>query len=396
MKKAVSLIISLILALSVSVFFVGCAETPCSHTWNEGEITTAPSLTAEGVKVDGVKTFTCTSCQETKTESVPYLGFVNATEFDNALAVSNFANAIVTEDSIHNFTVTATSTVNVGTPVEIVVSSVAENMNEKIVTTYEGGKVRRIYEEEGGLATSTSVNGTVTESSVTQPSLRAEYYAGDDVATDFETSFFATLAGDDFDFEDFEYNAITNVYTLKETVVTDEGNYTAVSLKFENGKLAFYDVAIAYENVENGIATTNGTSTVSGSVVYGTATAFNEMYHITVFKPDGTRINGLTEGWGYDRETNSETVVTVQYCAANDDGETLACTADVIILGENGTVEINKNAVDFWVARENGTKIKFQINGINEDLYVGTDVYEYIDNLNPYSLNFYLESVPQA
>ena len=396
MKKAVSLIISLILALSVSVFFVGCAETPCSHTWNEGEITTAPSLTSEGVKVDGVKTFTCTSCQETKTESAPYLGFVNATEFDSAFAFANFANAIVMEDAVHNYTLSATSTANVGTPIEIVITAVAEDMNEKTVYTFADGKLRVSYEEEGGLSTTTTVNGVATDSSATSPALIVNYYSGDEISDEFEDSFFAEIAGDEFEFEDFEYDAINNVYSLKEPVVTDDGTYAEIALQFENGKIASYNVEIEYDNVLSDSISINGSSTISGSVTYGNVTAFNEMYHITVFKPDGTKINGLTEGWGYDPETESETVVTVQYCALDNDDNQLACTADVIILGQDGTIAIDKETVDRFLSANEGTKIKFQINGVNEDLYVGEDLYACIDAINPYSLNFYLESVPQA
>lgn len=39
-----------------------------AHTWNDGEVTTEPTYTA-----DGVKTYTCTVCNEKKTESVPKL-----------------------------------------------------------------------------------------------------------------------------------------------------------------------------------------------------------------------------------------------------------------------------------------------------------------------------------
>ena len=39
------------------------------HKWNEGEITTEPTCTEEGVK-----TFTCTVCGETRTETVAALG----------------------------------------------------------------------------------------------------------------------------------------------------------------------------------------------------------------------------------------------------------------------------------------------------------------------------------
>ena len=40
-----------------------------NHTWNDGEVTTAPTCT-----MAGVKTFTCTTCNETKTEPVDALG----------------------------------------------------------------------------------------------------------------------------------------------------------------------------------------------------------------------------------------------------------------------------------------------------------------------------------
>ena len=44
-------------------------EPKSAHTWNDGEVTTAPACT-----VAGVKTFTCTTCNETKTEPVDALG----------------------------------------------------------------------------------------------------------------------------------------------------------------------------------------------------------------------------------------------------------------------------------------------------------------------------------
>jgi len=41
----------------------------CQHQWNRGEVTTAPTCTAEGIK-----TFTCTTCGIFYTETVPALG----------------------------------------------------------------------------------------------------------------------------------------------------------------------------------------------------------------------------------------------------------------------------------------------------------------------------------
>ena len=47
------------------------------HSWNEGEITTAATCT-----VEGTKTFTCTVCEETKSEKIPAVGH-GATEVRN-------------------------------------------------------------------------------------------------------------------------------------------------------------------------------------------------------------------------------------------------------------------------------------------------------------------------
>ena len=395
MKKIISLIISLILALSACVVFVGC-ETPCSHTWDNGVITTAPSL-VEGQKVDGVKTFTCTQCSETKTESAPYLGFVNATEFDNALVLSNFANAILTEDASYTYSITASSSVEVmpGMNYEIVVTAVANDMNEKNTVTFADGKSCLVYELEGGVTTTTAVNGVVTETVSSKPAVVTTYYSGDDVNDVFEDSFFAELAGDKFDFEDFEYDAINNVYNLKEAIETDEGDYTAVALKFANGKIVSYNVEITFENTQVGPTTVNGTTTVTGIVTYGNADPIVEKYHIVVYKPDGTKVNGLTEGWGYDPETESETVVTVQYCALDDEDNQIACTADVIVLGADGTVAIDKESVDRFMSSNGGVKLKFQINGIDEDLYVSEGLYTVIGD-GEYTVIFYLEAIPQV
>ena len=46
------------------------------HDWNEGEITTAPTCTE-----DGVKTFTCSVCSQTKTETLPASGHSFETEW---------------------------------------------------------------------------------------------------------------------------------------------------------------------------------------------------------------------------------------------------------------------------------------------------------------------------
>ena len=52
-------------------FYVKGGETPvvCNHVWNDGVVTTPATCTAAGVK-----TYTCTKCGETKTETIPATG----------------------------------------------------------------------------------------------------------------------------------------------------------------------------------------------------------------------------------------------------------------------------------------------------------------------------------
>ena len=55
------------------------------HSWNAGEITTTPTESDEGVK-----TFTCTTCQKTKTETVPALGDSHVHEYNQQVATSKY------------------------------------------------------------------------------------------------------------------------------------------------------------------------------------------------------------------------------------------------------------------------------------------------------------------
>ena len=77
MKKLVSLLLAVCMCLSVGVILTACGH---EHTWNEREITTPATATA-----DGVKTFTCTECGETKTESVALKTTVTEAEWNAAL-----------------------------------------------------------------------------------------------------------------------------------------------------------------------------------------------------------------------------------------------------------------------------------------------------------------------
>ena len=77
-----------------------CEDSSCTeitdkadHTWNEGEITTAATQEA-----DGVKTFTCTVCNHTKTEPVAYTGMTEA-EWNTAFVTDLFKNFTYKEEA---------------------------------------------------------------------------------------------------------------------------------------------------------------------------------------------------------------------------------------------------------------------------------------------------------
>ena len=55
------------------------------HNWNAGEITTPPTETD-----DGVKTFTCSTCTKTKTETVPALGDSHVHDYNQQVATNSY------------------------------------------------------------------------------------------------------------------------------------------------------------------------------------------------------------------------------------------------------------------------------------------------------------------
>ena len=129
MKKIVSMLLAVCMCLSVVVMFTACGDEEhthtyqtewskdathhwhaCSgedctdvadkaeHTWNDGEITT--EATAEA---DGVKTFTCTACGQTKTDSVKYTVSATVTkeEWENAFDEFVHGSFSITLDGRH-------------------------------------------------------------------------------------------------------------------------------------------------------------------------------------------------------------------------------------------------------------------------------------------------------
>ena len=104
MKRMVSLVLVCVM-LALSIVLVSCG---CEHAWDEGKITTEPTDTS-----DGVRTFTCSLCERTKTEAVSLAELLEAA-WNAALSAETFENFSYKESAvISTKTVTTTSKMTV-------------------------------------------------------------------------------------------------------------------------------------------------------------------------------------------------------------------------------------------------------------------------------------------
>ena len=96
----------------VRMYYVACPTESGQHTWNDGQITTAATCTE-----NGVMTYTCTMCSDTKTEVIPATGHAYGEPVwkwtDDFKATATFTCA---NDTTHVENVTAEVTSAVTTP----------------------------------------------------------------------------------------------------------------------------------------------------------------------------------------------------------------------------------------------------------------------------------------
>lgn len=69
MKKLICLALCLLLVCTVSIARAEDESSACSHSYGEGIVTAGPTCGQAGVR-----TYTCTLCGNTKTESIPAAG----------------------------------------------------------------------------------------------------------------------------------------------------------------------------------------------------------------------------------------------------------------------------------------------------------------------------------
>lgn len=193
------------------------------HTWNEGVITTVATQ-----EVDGVKTFTCTACATTKTESVPFTGMTEE-EW----------NAIFDSKQFENFTYTETSVLK------------TTGMIIETISIYE-------FEKSKGKATATVAGQT--------ESMRL---SASETNT-YRSSLLDTLEPM-VKFEDYKYDATTKTYVLEgEFTITTLGiKADTCVLTFEGGKLVkmvytckVVDSGMTFDVTSTVLFTDYGTTTI--------------------------------------------------------------------------------------------------------------------------------------
>ncbi len=207
-----------------------CSDEKCeeildkaNHTWNEGVITTVASQ-----KEDGVKTFTCTVCNATKTEAIPFTGMTKE-EW----------NAAFDEKQFENFTFTETSV---------------------LVTTGMEIETISIYEFEKSKAKQTATIAGQTQSQNISSSQVATYRTA--LLKSFEPM---------VKFEDYKYDATTKTYVLDgEFTIPSLGvKADTATLTFEDGKLVkmtytcvIVDSGVSFDVTSTVLFTDYGTTTI--------------------------------------------------------------------------------------------------------------------------------------
>ena len=208
-----------------------CSDGSCveifekaEHTWNNGEVTTVATQEA-----DGVKTFTCTVCNATKTESVPFTGMTKE-EWNAAFDEKQFENFTYTETSVLKTT---------GMQIETVSIYAFEKSKAKVTATVAGQ----------------------TESQKLSASDTATYRSALLESIEPMTKF-----------EDYQYDAATKSYVLigSFTIVALGVKADTATLTFEDGKLVemtytcvIVDSGISFDVTSTVVFSDYGTTSVN-------------------------------------------------------------------------------------------------------------------------------------
>ncbi len=206
-----------------------CTEVAdkAEHTWNAGEITTAATKEAAGVK-----TFTCTACAQTKTESVAYVVKTTVTAAEWAAAF----------DLGENWTFTATATHPV---YEQVMSEMQKRDGNKFcsIETFAdlSGTVLGAEESYDEIAGDVWYRYNYHEDTETYEKIAVEESVAERLAEMIE----AFIPQDLRDFADYEYDEEKKAY-VADSIFYEEEEMDVMDLvvKFEDGKIVAFDYKV--------------------------------------------------------------------------------------------------------------------------------------------------------
>ena len=208
-----------------------CGQTRTTeHNWNAGEITTKPTQAK-----DGVKTFTCTVCSETKTETVPFTG-LTAEEWNESFSASVFENFSYSENA---------STISTGITVDTEVS---------YKFTKNGAYMKMVV-------TGQTQEETVTDKTTVEELRKQMVDSIKDLANH----------------SDYTYDAATKTYKANKAVEVEAlgASTTDITLKFDdNNRLVEIKYTVEFEMMDmefTGKSTVTlfdyGTTAISGTMV---------------------------------------------------------------------------------------------------------------------------------
>lgn len=215
-------------------------EVPAlGHTWNAGEVTTAPTYTTAGVK-----TFTCETCGETRTESIPKLSRIDISKATSKVKVSGISAKIYNGKSQTQSALVVNA--NGKKLKKDTDYSVAYSNNKNIgtatitITGKDGytGTVRKTFaiKTQVGKVYTTSLKYKVTNARVdgkgTVSVVGSAYKSGDRKFTTLKIADTVTIGGVKFKITKIEKNAFRGYKYL--STVTVGSNVTSI------GDTAFY------------------------------------------------------------------------------------------------------------------------------------------------------------
>ncbi|MBR2293253.1 MAG: hypothetical protein IKA44_02955 [Clostridia bacterium] len=175
-----------------------------SHTWNDGEITTKATQEA-----DGVKTYTCSVCSHTKTESVSFAGMTKD-EWNLIIHPNNFKNYTLDMKML------------------IVTPSIDAQFNSSLIFKFTEDATYMYAQSAGQTSEDTYESSSM------------------DLAADIVAM---------FDYDNFTYDAEAKLYRAKGkiSIPWDDSEPTDATIRFENGKLVEMKYSYTTKDEDSGL-----------------------------------------------------------------------------------------------------------------------------------------------